>query len=92
MPNGTLVRIQDNGWMSATLMKDWPTKVWEVCPNGALLRSLLALNIFSGYLLASVREKLEELCSDLAVIPGSLTSVLHPLDVSLNKPFKDNVR
>ena len=30
--------------------------------------------------------------TDLAVIPGRLTSVLHPLDVCLNKPFKDRVR
>ena len=30
--------------------------------------------------------------TDLAVIPEGLTSVLQPLDVCLNKPFKDRVR
>ena len=30
--------------------------------------------------------------TELAVIPGALTSLLQPLDVSLNKPFKDGVR
>ncbi|PFX12576.1 Pogo transposable element with KRAB domain [Stylophora pistillata] len=30
--------------------------------------------------------------TNLAVIPGGLTSILQPLDVSLNKPFKDGVR
>src|ERR1700740_422549 len=29
---------------------------------------------------------------DLAVIPGGLTSVCQPLDVAINKPFKDNLR
>jgi len=29
---------------------------------------------------------------NLAVIPGGLTSILQPLNVSLNKPFKDGVR
>ena len=28
----------------------------------------------------------------MAVIPGGLTSVVQPLDVSLNKPFKDRMR
>jgi hypothetical protein len=35
---------------------------------------------------------LTEMKTDLAVIPGGLTSVLLPLDMSVNKPFKDNVR
>jgi hypothetical protein len=30
--------------------------------------------------------------TDLAVIPGGLTSVVQPLDVSVNEPFKENVR
>jgi hypothetical protein len=28
----------------------------------------------------------------LAVIPGGLTSICQPLDVAINKPFKDNLR
>ena len=30
--------------------------------------------------------------TDLAVIPGGLTFVVQPLDVCLNKPFKDLIR
>jgi hypothetical protein len=33
-----------------------------------------------------------EMETDLAVIPGGLMSVLQLLDVSVNMPFKDNVR
>ena len=30
--------------------------------------------------------------TDLAIIPGGLTSIVQPLDVCLNKPFKDRLR
>ena len=30
--------------------------------------------------------------TDLAVIPGGLTSMCQPLDVSINKPFKNKLR
>jgi hypothetical protein len=31
-------------------------------------------------------------CSKMAVIPGSLTKKLQPLDITVNKPFKDRLR
>ena len=36
--------------------------------------------------------KLSEGNTDTPIIPGCLTSQLQPLDVSINKPFKDKVR
>jgi len=39
-----------------------------------------------------VKDALKHLKTAQGTIPGSLTSVLHPLDVVLNKPFKDRLR
>lgn len=58
----------------------------------ALLPSLLVLDSFREHFVDSFRRKLKDLRTDIAVIPGGLTLVLQPLDVSLNKPFKDNAR
>lgn len=91
-PQGIYVRVQEKGWMSAELMVDWVKTVWGRRPGGLLLPSMLVLDSFRGHLVDRVRNELKELRTDLAVIPGGLTSILQPLDVSLNKPFKDNVR
>lgn len=85
-PLGIHIRAQENGWMTAALMVDWVRTVWGRCP-GALHPSLLGVDSFRGHLVDCVRAKLKDLQADLAVFPGGLTSMLQPLDVSLNKPL-----
>ena len=74
----------------------WLENVWNRRP-GALLRkrSLLEWDIFSAHaahLKETVKSALQKERTDMAVIPGGLTSQLQPLDVCLNKPFKDRIR
>ncbi|GBC24355.2 pogo transposable element with KRAB domain [Rhizophagus irregularis DAOM 181602=DAOM 197198] len=45
-----------------------------------------------GHLEESVKNAFHDTNVDLAVIPGGLTSICQPLDVAINKPFKDNLR
>ena len=47
---------------------------------------------FSAHKTENVLNSLKEMKIDVSVIPGGFTSVLQPLDVSLNKPFKDFYR
>ena len=47
---------------------------------------------FSAHLTPKVNSKVRALNTDVAVIPGGLTGVLQPLDVSMNKPFKAGLR
>lgn len=79
--------------MNKELMHDWIDTVWGKRPGAMLqLPSLLVLNSFKGHLVESVKEKLRDMRTNLVVIPGDLTSVLQPLEVLVNKPFKDYVR
>ena len=48
--------------------------------------------MFRMHVIESMKKKVKPLRVDLCVIPGGLTSMLQPLDVFLNKPFKDRVR
>ena len=40
----------------------------------------------------SIRRKLKLVNTDVALIPAGLTGQLQPLDVSINKPFKEKIR
>jgi hypothetical protein len=79
--------------MDAAMVCDWVCTVWGQRPGTLLGRpSLLVWDSFRGHLGDDTKRIFTEMKTDLAVIPGGLTSVLQPLDVSVKRPFKDNVR
>ena len=91
--HGVVVAVQEKGWMDENIMKLWIEKVWRSRIGGlGRRRSLLVLDSFEAHKTEQVKRSFKNENTDLAVIPGGLTSVLQPLDVSLNKPFKDRVR
>jgi hypothetical protein len=49
------------------------------------------LDSFSAHKTDAVKQQFREKRTNLAVIPGGLTSRLQPLDVSLNRSFKSKV-
>ncbi|CAB4421032.1 unnamed protein product [Rhizophagus irregularis] len=54
--------------------------------------TMMVYDSFREHLEESVKTKFRDKGIDLAVIPGGLTSICQPLDVTINKPFKDNLR
>ena len=50
------------------------------------------LDSFETHKTEQVKRSFKSENTALTVIPGGLSSVLQPLDVCLNKPFKDRVR
>ena len=93
MPPGVLVHCHTKGWMDEDGIVMWLSKVWNVRP-GALLnkKALLVWDQFRAHKTDKVKGKAKSLGITQAVIPGGLTSILQPLDVVLNKPFKDRMR
>ena len=83
-PPGVVVKVHPKGWIDEVFMRR---------PGGLLKpRSLLVWDMFRAHCCDSVKEKLKEYRTRQAVIPGGCTSVLQPLDVSINKPFKTYLR
>jgi len=89
-----VVWFQQNGWMDSKLMLKYVDFLNDIRLNNRTQRdpAMLVYDSFRGHLEESVKKKLHESGFDLAVIPGGLTSICQPLDVSINKPFKDNLR
>ena len=92
IPPQIVVHVHEKGWMDEAGMKLWIEKVWR-CREGGLMKkkSLLVYDMFKTYLMESIKKTLRDHNTDVAIIPGGLTSQLQPLDVSLNKPFKEKV-
>lgn len=92
-PKSVIVRAQEKGWMTEELTMDWLKTVWMRRP-GALFGqpSMLVLDAFKGHTTEKVKQLIKECGSDFVCVPGGMTSQLQPLDVSVNKPFKDNFK
>ena len=55
-------------------------------------RRLLVWDSCQVHLTEAVRQELQRRDIDVAVIPGGLTPLVQPLDVSINRPFKQKMR
>ena len=77
------------GWMKSGCF-EWIDKVWSPYVKGK--PALLSLDTFSGHLTSVVKEAFDKCRTKLLVIPGGCTSVLQPLDISINKPLKSYIR
>ena len=94
MPPGIIVWFQTNGWMDTSLMQRYVDYLNDIRVKNRTRENsaMLVYDSFRGHLEDSIKEKFRENGVYLAVIPGGLTSKCQPLDVSINKPFKDNLR
>ena len=93
-PDGVVIHCNEKGWMDEEGVKIWLKKVWQRRPGGLRKqRSLLVWDRFSAHLTGEINATVrQDSNTDVAVIPGGLTGILQPLDVSINKPFKNGLR
>lgn len=91
-PPGLVVRCQEKGWMNEELVKDWLKTVWSKVGGLSRQKSMFVWDSFRAHLSQPIRRTLQSLNTECAVIPGGMTGLLQPLDVCINKPFKDRLR
>jgi hypothetical protein len=84
--------VQPKAWMDESLMLEWIDKVWK--PHTTTIGSLtyLLLDECTVHMTDSVREAFTSCNTCIDFIPGGHTSKLQPMDLGVNKPFKDYLR
>ena len=92
-PKDVIDRAQEKGWITEELMLEWLKIIWGRRPTASLNQpSMLVLDAFKGHLTDSVKNQLRKMNIERVVILDGMTSVSQPMDVSINKPFKDGLR
>ena len=80
--------------MDVDLMKRYIEYLNDIRTNNKSSKVLIMMvyDSFSEHLEKSIKKDFSNSGIDLAVIPDGLTSICQPLDVAINKLFKDNLR
>jgi len=93
-PEGADYAAQENAWMDESVMLNWITHVlrpWaETAP--AHIRPLLLLDSYSCHTTECVVAAINSLGVDLIHIPAGCTCLCQPVDVGINKPFKNRLK
>ena len=83
------VRFQENAWCDEPCMVNWVCNYWNPCVEGKMM---LLLDNYKAQKTPSVLTMLNDECSTITVgIPPGCTSLVQPLDVVFNAPFKEVV-
>lgn len=91
-PNNVIIRVNEKGFMNEAMVKEWFQAVWMKRSGADMhLPNMLVLDSFRGHICPAIKEALQKANTDLVIIPGGIMSQLQPLDVAVNKPFKDRV-
>ena len=81
-----------NAWMTNDLLREWFKLVWLNAKANRGSRKYLLYDSFAAHLNTDNVKYLTDRNNLVTIIPGGCTPILQPLDVMINKPFKDKLR
>jgi hypothetical protein len=85
--------VQERAWMDEAQMVRWIKTVWKPFTETREGRiTYLLLDECRTHMTGVVKSMLDDCRTEVDFIPGGYTSKLQPMDVGINKPFKNYVR
>lgn len=93
-PPNVVIDVNVKGWMNEAMMEKWLERCFVKRPDGffKIHKALLVMDSMRAHITERIKNKLKFINTVPIVIPGGLTKMLQPLDISVNKSFKDNLR
>ena len=93
-PHTMFYACQDSAWMDEKVMLMWVEKVLKpyVLEAPDRIVPILFLDSHRCHMMASVVGKIQELGVEVEHIPGGCTGLCQPVDMGVNKPFKNRIR
>ena len=96
-PSGIIVQANQRGWMTSDIFEIWFNNVWKnrkgtffQKPN--TIKNILICDSARSHITEDSKKILLKHLTKMVVIPGGMTSILQPLDISVNKSFKSKIR
>ncbi|TWW67298.1 hypothetical protein D4764_02G0003390 [Takifugu flavidus] len=88
------IAVNEKGWMDHEMMNVWLTKCYTKRPDGFFRtrKALLVMDSTRAHITPQFKDELKGFNSMPAIIPGGLTKILQPLDISVNQSFKAALR
>jgi DDE superfamily endonuclease len=93
-PAGVVYACQENAWMDESVMLLWVERVLKpyVSESPDHIVPLLFLDSYRCHMMDSVVQQIQDLGVEVEHIPGGCTGLCQPVDVGVNKPFKNRIR
>ena len=90
LPSSVIVTQNEKGWMNQDVMKLWLSRCYGRRPDGFFRQNpaLLVMDSMRAHITPEIKESVHALNSIPAIIPGGLTKLLQPMDISVNRSFK----
>ena len=93
-PKGIVVRVNKKGWMDESMFKAWMSECYSQRPGGFFRqdKGMLVMDSMRAHITEGSLAAVRKTKSVPAIIPGGTTKYLQPLDISVNRPFKVELR
>ena len=87
------IACQSNAWVDSSTFVKWLNRIWfKTYPYKPIKGSILYYDKAPSHLTEEVTNMFAENNCYYRLIPSGLTSYCQPLDLSINKPFKDSIK